>query len=114
MREREKKVREGSGVRAHPEEHFKKTINNQIFKSEIETAFKKKKKSILTPALNSACVCWPEYEPNACRSVTTLNNADTQQGGGATEAFGYTEAGLLLDLCYLSFLGNVKFCSSNS
>lgn len=31
-------------MRAHPEENFKKTINNHIFKSEIETAFKKKKK----------------------------------------------------------------------
>lgn len=109
-------------MRAHPEENFKKTINNHIFKSEIETAFKKKKKkSILTPALNSACVCWPEYEPNACRSATTwsasvwkIKQCRYATGGGATEAFGYTEAGLLLDLRYLSFLGNVKFCSSNS
>lgn len=35
-REREKKVREGSGVSA---QNFKKNINNHIFKSEIETAF---------------------------------------------------------------------------
>lgn len=57
-REREKKVREGSGVRAHPEENFKKTINNHIFKSEIETAFKKKKKKkhTHTRAKFSLCV----------------------------------------------------------